>query len=428
MATTNKLTDKQVRDITEPGYVGDGGGLWLQVAKRKEPDHKPKNWVPVSKSWLFRYKSPITEKAREMGLGPYPDITLKDSRDKAAACRRLLIDKKDPLLERDATLNQQRKEAAKQLSFQQCALAYMDAHKAGWKNEKHIQQWENTLTSYVYPVFGDISVRDVDVAMVLKSLEPIWKTKNETASRLRGRIEVIIDWATARGYRTGDNPARWKGHLENLLAKPSKIRRVKHQAALPYDQISEFMAEIKVQEGVAPLAMQFTILTACRTSEAIGATWDEIDLEKKLWIVPANRIKAGREHRVPLSDAVLKILTTLQSMSQGKPTKWVFMGARNTTPLSNMAMLQLLKRMNRQDITVHGFRSTFRDWAAEQTNFPREVAEMALAHAVGDKVEAAYRRGDMFEKRRQLMAAWAKYCEMPAVKSGNVRSLHGGAA
>jgi integrase len=255
-------------------------------------------------------------------------------------------------------------------------------------------------------MFGSLPVQAIDVGLVLKALEPIWTAKPETANRVRGRIESVLDWATARGYRQGENPARWRGHLENLLPGKSKVRRVKHHAALPYVEMADFMTQLKEQEGVAARALEFTILTAARTGEVIGATWSEINFDERLWTVPADRMKAGKEHRVPLSDAALAILEQMQAIRQDD---FIFAGGKARRPISNMAMAMTLRRMGRGDLTVHGFRSTFRDWAADRTGFPAEVAEMALAHTIGDKVEAAYRRGDLFQKRRQLMDAWAKF-------------------
>lgn len=404
---TNQLSAITVDRLKRKGLHHDGAGLYLRVTDNS------------GKFWVFRFM--LHGKAREMGLGPLHALSLSEARQRAAECRKMLTEGKDPIGSRDAVKAQAVLAAAKEKTFKECAKAYIDAHKAGWRNPKHIQQWGNTLEAYVYPVFGSIGVHEVDVALVTKALEPIWKTKTETASRLRGRIEVILDWARARGYRSGENPARWKGHLDNLLAPRAKVQRVEHQPALPYDRIGDFMASVAAQEVTGAKALAFTILTATRTSEVIGATWDEIDLVKKIWVIPKNRIKAGREHRVPLSQGAIDLLESLKSERDektGKKTDFVFPSQRKGKPLSNMAMLALLKRMEYTEITVHGFRSTFRDWAAEQTNFPREVAEAALAHAVGDKVEAAYRRGDLFEKRRQLMDAWARYCATPSVKAG----------
>ena len=265
---------------------------------------------------------------------------------------------------------------------------------------------KKTLKTYASPVFGKVAVQAVDVALVMKALEPIWANKPETASRLRGRIEAILDWAKVRGLRSGENPARWRGHLDHLLPARGKVRRVKHHAALPYIQIATFLDELRRCDGVAARALEFAILTATRTNEVLGARWDEIDLAARVWIIPEPRMKAGREHRVPLSDAAMSVLKFMQSVRQNE---YIFPGDRRAT-LSNMALLMTLRRMNRGDLTTHGFRSTFRTWAAERTAFPREVVEAALAHVVGNKVEAAYQRGDMFDKRRRLMEAWAHFC------------------
>jgi len=274
------------------------------------------------------------------------------------------------------------------------------------ENAKHRQQWKSTLNTYCSPVFGKVSVQAIDVALVTKVLEPIWATKPETASRLRGRIEAILDWAKVRSLRTGENPARWRGHLDHLLPAPNKVRKVKHHAALPYEQVGALMIQLRECDGIAARALEFAILTAARTNEVIGTRWDEIDFAAKVWTVPESRMKAYREHRVPLSDAALAILQAMRSLRQNE---YVFAGDRRSV-LSNMALLMTLRRMGRGDVTAHGFRSTFRTWAAERTGFPREVVEAALAHAIGNKVEAAYQRGDMFEKRRRLMHAWGQFC------------------
>lgn len=296
---------------------------------------------------------------------------------------------------------------AKAVTFEEAAERYIEAHKAGWKNAKHAAQWTTTLKTYAYPLIGESPVQAIDTGLVLKVLEPIWTTKTETANRLRGRIESVLDWARVRGYRERENPARWRGHLEQLLPAPSKVQRVQHHAALPYADLPKFMEALRAQDGVSASALEFAILTVARTGEVIGAKWSEIDLKERVWTIPAERMKAGKEHRVPFSARTLAILKSMKALGSGE---YVFPGLNNKA-LSNMALLMLLRRMGREDITAHGFRSTFRDWAAERTNFPAEVAEMALAHAVGDKVEAAYRRGDLFAKRRELMTAWAKACQ-----------------
>ncbi len=399
--TLNRLPPNAPNKKTEPGLYADGGGLYLQITNAGV------------KSWLFRFT--LDGKARAMGLGACHAVTLADARDRATKCRKLLTEGLDPIQSRNDENAKARLAAAKVMTFKQCAEAYIESHKAGWRNEKHKWQWQNTLERFVYPKLEDISVQDVDVALVKKILEPIWTSKTETATRVRGRIESILDWATASEYRKGENPARWRGHLENLLPRPSKVRKVVHHAALPYAEIGDFIATLRKQEGIAALALEFLILTAGRTSEVIGATWKEINLKEEIWTIPADRIKAGRQHRVPLSSRALAILKTMQSM-KAENTDYIFPGLKQSRPLSNTAMLMLLRRMNRDDLTSHGFRSSFRDWCAEQSHYPREVAEAALAHVIGDKTEAAYRRGDLFDKRRQMMDAWARYCIMPKSK------------
>ena len=399
---TGKLSDLAARR-TKLGMHGDGGNLWLQVTgDAKRP----------ARSWLFRFGRNGRE--RYMGLGPYPDVGLQEARDKAQDARRLLRDGKDPIEVKRSGEAAAALTAAQRMTFRQCAEAYIEAHRMGWKNQKHAAQWPSTLEAYAYPVFGDLPVQAINVTLVMKSIEPIWKTKTETAFRLRGRIEAVLDWATVRQFRQGENPARWRGHLDHLLPERSKIQKVRHHPALAYAEVGGFMVELRKQEGAAARALQLAILTAGRTGEVIGARWQEIDLGEKVWTIPAVRMKVGREHRVPLSVPALAILDEL-----GKTGKegLVFPGRRVGNPLSTMAMLTVLRRMGREDLTTHGFRSTFRDWAAESTNFAREVAEMALAHSVSDKVEAAYRRGDLFEKRRKLMEAWASFCFKPAVEA-----------
>jgi integrase len=388
-----KLSALNVSRAKARGYLGDGGGLYLQVS------------ASGSKSWVFRFKD--HGRLREMGLGSLHAIGLGEARKRATACRQMRLDGTDPIAVKKAGKLKAKLEAARAMTFQQCAEAYIEAHKAGWQNAKHAAQWSSTLKTYAYPVFGSLPVQTVDLALIAKVLEPIWKTKTETASRLRGRIERVLDWATVRGYRQGDNPARWRGHLDQLLPARSRVQKVQHHAALPYAEIGQFVADLREQDTTSALALEFLILTATRTAEVIGATWSEVDLDAAVWTIPAGRMKAKKEHRVPLSKPAPTILKRLHKHRTGE---FVFMGAKPGKPLSNMALLTLLERMGRSDLTVHGFRSTFRDWCAECTHFPREVAEHALAHSLPDKVEAAYRRGDLFEKRRRLMAAWALYC------------------
>nr|WP_283206733.1 site-specific integrase [Methylobacterium iners] len=391
-----KLTALGVARLKTPGMYGDGGGLWLQVTGKG------------AKSWIFRFT--LSGKAREMGLGSAGTFSLAEARDKALSCRKLCAEGIDPIEAKRAQMDQARLEAARAITFRQCAEAYIEAHKAGWRNSKHAAQWTATLSTYAYPAFGELPVQAIDTGFVMQALQPIWTAKPETATRVRGRIEAILDWARTHGYRRGENPARWKGHLSNLLPKRSRVQKVEHHAALPYAEVSAFVQALDAQPGIAAQALAFTILTAARTGEAIGAKWSEFDLEAGVWTVPAERMKAHVEHRVPLSAPVLAILKTLKEASTGE---FVFRGGRRGRPISNMSMLMTLRRMRCEDLTVHGFRSTFRDWASESTHFPSEVVEMALAHAIESKVEAAYRRGDLFQKRRELMDAWAAWATDP---------------
>jgi integrase len=381
----------------KPGYYSDGGGLYLKVSGA------------AGRSWVFRYR--VAGRLREMGLGSAHTISLADARQAATECRKLRVQGVDPIDARRNDRIRAKLEAATGMTFRECAERYVAAHRVGWRNAKHAEQWRSTLATYTFPIFADLPVQAIDLGLVMKAIEPLWATKTETASRLRGRIESILDWAATRGYRTGDNPARWRGHLDNLLPKRTKVRKVQHHAALPYAQVGSFIEALHRQQGIAAMALEFCILTATRTSETIGARWEEVDLDGAVWTIPADRIKAGKEHKVPLPTPATAILRRLAA---ARSSAFVFPGGKAGRPLSNMALLALLRRMGRPDLTVHGFRSAFRDWAAELTNFPREVCEMALAHTIGDKVEAAYRRGDLFAKRRQLMEGWARYCLTPS--------------
>jgi integrase len=391
MRDSKRLTALSVARMNKPGRYGDGHGLWLQVSPAG------------TKSWLFRYQR--EGRARQMGLGPVHTISLAEARIRATECRKLLLEGIDPIDRRHSQRAEARVEASRGLLFKDCAERYVAAHEAGWKNKVHRAQWRSTLAVYCYPVLGDLPAAAIDTALVLKVLEPIWTAKPETAGRVRGRIEAILDWATARSYRRGENPARWRGHLDKLLPAPKKLTRVKHHPALPYRNLPAFVADLQERVGVSARALEFAIFTAARTSEVIGACWSEINLRDRIWMVPPERMKAGREHRVPLSDRATALLEVLPRNGE-----YLFIGGRAGKPLSNMALLETLRRMGRHDLTVHGFRSTFRDWAAETTAYPNEVVEMALAHAIESKVEAAYRRGDLFEKRRRLMDDWAEYC------------------
>jgi integrase len=393
------LTATGISKTRKVGYHADGGGLYLQVAPTG------------AKTWIFRFTRRNAEgkgTRREMGLGGLNALTLAQARQKAATCRHQVLNSIDPISARNAGELANRLERARTITFAEAAKQYIASQKAGWKNAKHAEQWTNTIETYCGPVFGRLAVADVSTDLVLRVLEPIWPTKTETASRLRGRIESVLDWAKSKGYRTGDNPAAWKGHLDTVLAQPSKVKEVKHHPALPFAQMGDFLKALRQRPGIAAKAVEFGILTAARSGEVRGAQWAEFDLEAKTWTVPAERMKMKREHRVPLSDSAVAIVESMAKLKQGD---LVFPAARAKAPMSDMTLTAVLRRMERTDITVHGFRSTFRDWAAECTDYPNHVVEMALAHAIGGAVEAAYRRGDLFEKRRDLMQAWADYFE-----------------
>jgi integrase len=362
-------------------------------------------------------------RTRDAGLGPFPAVTLAVARETADKWRKIVASGKDPIERRNEQRAAERVEAAKAMTFDDCSAAYIAAHEAAWRNAKHRQQWTNTLRTYVTPVFGKLPVQSVDVALVLKVIEPMWVTKPETANRVRGRIETVLDWAKARELRTGENPARWRGHLEHMLPPKSKLRKVKHHPALPFNEVGAFMMSLRKRPGIAAAALEFVILNATRTTETLGAAWSEVDLQAKLWIIPGERMKGGEEHRVPLSDAAVAVLKRMEAVRQGD---LFFPGGKEGAPLSDAAMATVIDRMNaankesglpiwvdarvNRPIVPHGFRSSFRDWAAERTAFPREIAEKALAHIVGDETERAYQRGDLLDKRRKLMDAWAAYC------------------
>lgn len=382
--------DVALRAITRTGYHAVGDGLYLQVT------------ATGARSWICRFT--FAGKRHEMGLGAYPIVPLKDARAKAMDCKRMLAAGRCPLQERRAAAQ------ATGITFEEAAEKYLAAHEPSWRNQKHRQQWRNTLASHAYPAIGALPVATIDVQHVIGILEPLWQEKTETASRLRGRIESVLDWCTARGYRQGDNPARWRGHLDKLLPKRSKVQRVQHHKAMAYAELPAFYGSLRDQEGIGALALRFLIMTAARTGEAIGARWKEID--GTVWAVPAERMKAGRLHRVPLSEEVLAILEAVRPLASG-PDSFIFSGMRKGTALSNMTMTAVLKRMGHGAVTVHGFRSAFRDWGGEQTAYPREVCEAALAHVNADKVEAAYLRSDLFERRSRLMRDWAEYVTTP---------------
>lgn len=394
-----------VQRLSEPGMHAVGGvaGLYLQI-------------LPSGgRSWVLR--ATVGGRRRDMGLGGFPDVTLAGARDAARRARAMIDEGVDPIEDRRARQAALKAASAKVITFKQAAQAYIDAHGDSWRNAKHRQQWENTLETYAYPKIGALSVRDIEVAHVLSVLEPIWKTRTETATRLRGRIERIMGWATSRGHREGLNPARWRDHLDQQLPAPTRIATTRHHAALPFGEMGGFMERLRSSAGMGARALEFAILTAARSGEVRGATWSEIDLGRAIWTVPGERMKMGREHRVPLSPQAVELLKALPRVAG---SDLVFPAPRGG-PLSDMTLTAVLRRME-VPVTAHGFRSTFRDWAAERTNYPRDAAEMALAHAIGDKVEAAYRRGDLFEKRTRMMADWARYISTPA-PAGQVISL-----
>ena len=389
---------RSVETVTEPGYHRCDRGLYLQVARSG------------TKSWLFRYKSPVTAKQREMGLGSLNLISLATARNMTLECRRQVLSGLDPLEERARSKRARQLAQARSITFQQAAEHCIASKTPEWKNAKHAQQWTNSLTAYAYPVFGTLSISDLDTDLVLKAIEPIWISKAETASRVRQRIETVWDWARARKYVEGENPARLRGHLDKILAKTAKVKRVKHHAAVPYKQIGPLIKKLRGRKGSSALALEFMILTAARTGEVRGARWQEIDLSTKVWIVPADRMKASKEHRVPLCDRAVEILNSIKS--NRNPDGYVFPGWKAETGLSDGAMLTLLRKMDVGPYTPHGFRSTFRDWAAEEAHeFSNETVELALAHTIKNKAEAAYRRGDQLERRRALMLAWSEYID-----------------
>ena len=389
---------RSVETVTEIGYHRCDRGLYLQVAGSG------------TKSWLFRYKSPVTGKQREMGLGSLNLVSLASARDIAVECRRQVLSGLDPLEERGRVKRVRLLEQARSITFQGAAEQCIASKKPEWKNAKHAQQWANSLTTYAYPVFGTLSVSDLDTDLVLKAIEPIWISKAETASRVRQRIETVWDWARARKYVEGENPARLRGHIDKILAKTAKVKRVKHHAAVPYKQIATFIIKLRGRKGSSALAMEFMILTAARTGEVRGARWQEIDFTTKVWTIPADRMKAGKEHRVPICKRALEILNSIKS--NRNPDEFVFPGWKTGTGLSDGAMLALLRKMDEGPYTPHGFRSTFRDWAAEEAHqFSNETIELALAHTIKNKAEAAYRRGDQLERRRELMQTWDTFIE-----------------
>lgn len=409
---TRELSALEVSRLNTPGLhmVGGVSGLGLQVSPTG------------ARSWVLRVM--IGGKRRDIGLGGYPTVTLAMAREKARQKRELIEQGIDPVAESKARKSALAAMRAAEITFDQAAEQFIAAKEHGWRNPKHRQQWRNTIAEYASPVIGNIFVKDIDTVHVLAVLEPLWMKRTETASRLRGRIESILDWCRARGYRSGENPARWKGHLESLLATPSKVQPTTNQPALPYALVGAFVAELRQHEGTAAKALEFAILTAARSGEVRGARWEEIDLDAAVWTIPASRMKAGKEHRVPLGKRAMALLLETPAAERSG----IIFKNRNGDALSDMALTAVIRRLNDRrsdaglprwidpkiggrDITVHGFRSTFRVWVSERTAYPREIAEMALAHVIPNKTEAAYMRGDVFEKRRRLMTDWESYID-----------------
>jgi integrase len=401
--TLNRLSAFKVDKAKKPGMYADGGGLYLRVADGG------------SKQWIYRYVT--NGRPRDMGIGPVQVLTLAEAREKAREAAKLRLEGVDPIAHKHATRAAAAVAAASAMTFRQCAEGFIKDNEASWSNHKYRLEWQRSLAAYVFPVLGNLPVAAVDTPLVLKVVKPLWQRVPETASRVRGRIENVLGWATVHHYRSGDNPARWQGHLEHAL--PTVVKG-EHFAAMPYAEVPAFMAKLREQTGVPARCLEFAVLTAARLSEALQATWDEVDLDNAAWTIPGARMKAGKEHRVPLSAAALAVLKDMLAI---RHSDYVFPGARHGKAIGKNMPLRLLNEITGTGATVHGFRSSFRDWAAERTSYPREVAEMALAHAIPDAVEAAYRRGDLFDKRRKLMDAWAAYCAKVETDAGKVVAL-----
>jgi integrase len=402
----HRLTATAIANLRAKGLHPDGGGLYMRLTANG------------TRSWIFRYTS--AGKTRDMGLGPYPTVTLGKARELAIECRRQRQDGRDPIA---ARVNKRAAAAVKGLqatTFKACAEQFISSHEIGWRNTKHRQEWRRTLATYVYPSFGDVPVGDVTTEHILSALQPIWSTKTETASRLRGRIEAVLAFAKACGMRTGENPAQWRGHLAQILPARARMKDVRHHRAIPYRELPDFLRRLRQSRSIiAARALEFLILTAARTGETQGARWDEVDFEQYMWTVPGARMKAAREHRVPLSHRAIGILKELVETRQND---FIFPGMRQGRPIGIVAMARQMREI-RGDITIHGFRSAFKDWCAECTNTPNFVSEAALAHVIADKVEAAYRRSDLLKKRRRLMEQWAAYCCAQSPATGQILSL-----
>jgi integrase len=390
-----RLTVKFLDRLSEPGRYGDGGGLYAQLT------------TSGGRSWVFRYKLRGRDRENWMGLGALADFSLADARERARVARQLVKDGIDPIAARKEEADARALAEAKRITFEVAARDYFLGHEQKWSNADHRRQFLASLVRFAFPVIGRLPVAMIDTGLVLKCVEPIWIEKSVTASRVRNRIEAVLDWATARGYRTGPNPAAWKGHLETILPKPGKIKKVAHHAAMPYVAVPAFVEVLAAREDVPSRALEFLILTAARTGEVASAKWSEFDLDKRIWTVPPERMKGRKEHRVPLSDPAIAILRKLP-----REGDFVFIGSIKNRSMNKLSMLKVIWALG-SDVTVHGFRSSFRDWAAERTSFPRDICEEALAHSVGTATERSYRRSDVLEKRRQLMDQWAAFCTMP---------------
>jgi integrase len=400
----HRLTAIKVQRAKRPGMYADGGSLYLRVAEGG------------SKQWIFRYV--VNGRMRDMGIGPEHTLSLAEAREKARDARKLLLDDIDPIDSKHARKAALRAADARAMTFRQCAEGFIKDNEASWRNAEHRRQWISSLQQYAYPVLGSLPVAAIDTPLVLKVIKPLWERAPETARRVRGRIENVLGWATVHHYRSGDNPARWNGLIEHALPDRPKAE---HHVALPHTEVPAFIAKLRQNGSTAARCLEFLILTGVRLNEARGAAWDEVDMDGAVWTVPAERTKANKDHKVPLSDAALAILKAMQAIRRGD---YIFAGRNGDAPIGKNVPTQITKQIGGAELTTHGFRSSFRDWASERTSFPREVAEMALAHAIPNAVEAAYRRGDLFDKRRKLMEAWADYCGKPAA-SGKVVAIRG---
>jgi integrase len=389
----------------QPGMYADGGGLVLQATAGTDGQ--------IRRSWIFRYM--LAGRSRYMGLGSIQTVSLAEARALALEARKLLLAGTDPIEHRDSHRAERDAAAARSMTFDECVAAYLAAHRDAWRNAKHAKQWDKALRREISPVIGKIPVKEIDTPVIVKAIRPMWDRIPVSASRVRGRIEAILDWATVSKFRQGENPARWNGYLEYLLPAARKIAPVKHYAAMPYADVPAFMIKLRATDSTVARALEFLILTATRSGEARGATWDEIELTEKVWTIPGTRMKAGRDHRVPLSPRALEIV--------GKHGKGAVFPGRGGGTVSEGGVKYLMQQLGADAVTPHGFRSAFRDWAGNETAFARDVAEAALAHRVGNEVELAYRRGDALEKRRRLMDAWSAYCGKPVPTGATITPI-----